>query len=400
MMIEIHGGGFNNKGAQLMLWTVLQRLRQADPGLRFCVDANRLAPYAARAAYELHTVFPVASWKGRERAVPAFLLASRLVGAVLPKALCAPYGLVRRQDADALLDISGYAFGDKWGWRLARNLAARAASYRRRGKPVILLPQMLGPFDDPRVRAMFARLKEHADVVYARDRVSLHCARNAGGRTDNVRIAPDITVFCDASPRTAPLAERGYVCFVPNTRMLDKGRDLGWGDYVSLMQAAGREVIARGLRVAMVVHDSAGSDAALAERMTAGLDRTRCDLYVEPDPVRIKQFIGGARLLVGSRFHSIVGALSTGVPAVTLGWAHKYDALLEDFGAPQLMHRPSDPPEHLVALVREMLDDGAWERVHRTLLDAKVAMRPANDAMWGDVLARLGVPDAPRAQRA
>jgi colanic acid/amylovoran biosynthesis protein len=38
--------------------------------------------------------------------------------------------------------------------------------------------------------------------------------------------------------------------------------------------------------------------------------------------------IGELDMLVGSRYHSIVAALSLRIPPVVLGWAHKYPALM------------------------------------------------------------------------
>ncbi len=37
-------------------------------------------------------------------------------------------------------------------------------------------------------------------------------------------------------------------------------------------------------------------------------------------------------MLIASRFHSLVFALSEGVPVLALGWSHKYQELLRPFG--------------------------------------------------------------------
>jgi len=46
----------------------------------------------------------------------------------------------------------------------------------------------------------------------------------------------------------------------------------------------------------------------------------------------LKSVIGHADLLLGSRYHSIVAALSHRVPAVAVGWSHKYGELMASVG--------------------------------------------------------------------
>ena len=38
MLIQIHGGGFHNRGAQLMLWKVRDELSRRIPDARFAVE--------------------------------------------------------------------------------------------------------------------------------------------------------------------------------------------------------------------------------------------------------------------------------------------------------------------------------------------------------------------------
>jgi polysaccharide pyruvyl transferase WcaK-like protein len=47
---------------------------------------------------------------------------------------------------------------------------------------------------------------------------------------------------------------------------------------------------------------------------------------------QVKSIISHLDLLIGSRFHALVGALSSHVPVVALGWSHKYVELLRDVG--------------------------------------------------------------------
>ena len=47
---------------------------------------------------------------------------------------------------------------------------------------------------------------------------------------------------------------------------------------------------------------------------------------------QVKKIIAGCEVLVASRYHSCVAALSSGVPVLVVGWHHKYDELLSLYG--------------------------------------------------------------------
>ena len=57
-----------------------------------------------------------------------------------------------------------------------------------------------------------------------------------------------------------------------------------------------------------------------------------CALVQIEEPLAVKAFIGGAELVISSRFHGAVNALSQGVPCIATSWSHKYHAMMSDFG--------------------------------------------------------------------
>ena len=110
-----------------------------------------------------------------------------------------------------------------------------------------------------------------------------------------------------------------------------------------------------------------------------------------PRPSKLKAFIAQAKFLVGSRFHSIVAALSSGVPAVSLGWAHKYEQLAKDLGCEQLLHRASDDPSHLLGLVDDLLDNTKNDDMRGVLHQHAKQLKTKVEAIWEEVLPAIGL---------
>lgn len=405
MTIEIFGGGFLNKGAELMLRTTVARLRQRQPDLRLAVEPQPTVDYERRAELRLAHLFPTLSLypPALRRVLARSSTLTNVVNVplewLLPAAADPLLGLVRRRRCEALIDISGYAFGDGFHWRRTKNAALRTGAYARRHKPVIFMPQMFGPFNDRRVRRYFRRCCDHATRIYAREPRSFDAVREVIGDDPRLRLAPDITIFCipPADLVVPDLPAGDYACIVPNERMLDQGGG-EWSDrYVSRLVAVGQRMHSRGLRPALVVHSDDPGDAELAlqitEQLEAQIGTGETVLFRHRDPFVLKAFIAKSRLLVGSRFHSLVAALSSGVPGVALGWAHKYEMLAADFGVPELIHRGTDEPDHLLALVDQLADRVENDALRTGLVARRAAMKAQSDALWDDVFQLLKLPE-------
>jgi colanic acid/amylovoran biosynthesis protein len=220
------------------------------------------------------------------------------------------------------------------------------------------------------------RLVDHADALFVRDRTSLAVVEQVAGPRPTVRLAPDLTVLADAVG-----GREADVVLVPNERLVG-GRDHPTAEsYVAVLEAAGSAAMCRGATVAVLLHSADPGDRTLGSLLAEAL---AVPMLGPMDAARAKGIVASCELVVGSRFHALLGALSCGVPAVAVGWAHKYDELFADFGVPQLSLGPAPTADELRAAVDEVFEDRAT--IGREVATAAERMRAASARMWGQVL--------------
>ncbi|MFH1378403.1 MAG: polysaccharide pyruvyl transferase family protein [Planctomycetota bacterium] len=391
-LYEITGAGTHNKGAFLMLKTVIRRLSSGAAGdIRFGVDPYHAGDYYLRALEGLYQLAP--SWNGNSQFNQRWkTFRSRLVYKLISKRYRDALGLVHRDRCRGLIDISGLKYSDLFPLDSSTNaIGLIDAYYKKRGAPVVFLPQMVGPFSGQHSDA-FRRLFERADLFYVRDSVSLTHARALVGNSDKLRQAPDITIFSDDATDETPASARRRVCMIPNSKVIVKGAATA-DAYREQFARVAQRVASSMFELSIVVHDASAADNALVEDILQLPDIIAAKPAVirSDDPVILKRYIAASRFIVSSRYHSIVAALSCGVPAIALGWAHKYETLLDEFGVKELNGSPSAPASALDETLDALLDDARLTALSDTIHNRKEAMAATSDAMWDAVRKTLNI---------
>lgn len=369
--LEITGISRLNGGAKLMLHAVADQRHDALHGFALAT-AHTAAPYHERAEAGLYQRI----WFQREP------YRGSIIGNAVPARLREMYGLVAERDVVGVLDASGFAYSDQHNPRRTALLARLAKRWKRLGKAVVLLPQAFGPFTSPALRRQFAEVLATADLVFARDPLSLDHALDVRPSAD-IRLAPDFTNLLAgrATPRTEAL--RGRFCIVPNYRMIDRTDARTADAYRVLLRRS--VALLREYRVDpyMLIHES-GRDVELAAELGD------VEVVAEDDPLVLKAMLGGAHAVLGARFHSLVSALSQGVPCIGVGWSHKYAMLMEDYGCADLLVDITDP-RRFPAQLAEVVPAPARARRSAALAQRGAALYAASTAMWKEV---RGVLDA------
>jgi polysaccharide pyruvyl transferase WcaK-like protein len=348
-------GGHRNLGDQAMLINTVARLRRIWPDCTITALATKpdrlpkLDRVEARAwpagvfvaqtepspLMQLPGMWRL--WRG-----PSYLAGQRFVSAArtLARTGAMPAGATPEtrelldlfQNSDLIVNYGSGGLNDIWcdstvyRWSFCY-LAARAL-----GKRMIVTGQGIGPLGNALDRKLLCSALDHVDAITVRDfAASAAFLRENGVRRPPVQIAADDA----ASLRPAPgeevlriLSDEG----VPSDRPLiafqfrDTAFDRSVGDHDRGLMAAVADTLieqtnGRIVFVSTVYNEERGVDdraaaAAIVARMKRA-DRVTVlqGLY---DPPTVKGIIADADLAVGTSYHFLVFALTTGVPPVAL----------------------------------------------------------------------------------
>lgn len=381
-----------NRGAQAMLETVIGRLREERRGLRFHVFSYY--PRADRGllrdpSITLHSSTPLALVLWLFPWSVVFGLLRLLFGR---RALrVAPAAIRALADSAALVDLAGVSFVGGRSKFLPFNVLTLVPAMLV-GTPVVKMPQAMGPFG-ARLDRWAARLVlPRCRMVWARGGRTVEYLRDASFPGLRFAQADDIAfnhrdvyaltreneerveAFID-EVRAARATARGVVGLCPSSVVAVQAARSG-GEYEPILAGLIRGLAEEGFQVVLFPNatraaDPVGqrnNDLPLMRRLAAAAGgASPAPLVADMDisASGIKRVIAATDVVLVSRFHAMVGALSLGVPVAVLGWSHKYAEVMARFGL-----------EANVMDYRQ-LDGGRLRASVRGVFDAREAIRAA-----------------------
>jgi colanic acid/amylovoran biosynthesis protein len=338
--IHIKGGDYSNFGDRLMLETLIQQLRLSTKNNRLSVE-NYYCDFSVRSQYGLELLL----W---QRNLFRF---SGVVAYPIIKRYSKTLGVMLRESVQAILDISGFAYTDYWGPNNTINMAHYAERQHKNGATIVLLPQAYGPFNTSEIKDAILKLASHTSMIYTRDNESYKNLTAVGINEESIRFSPDVTTI---SPYSLPQWTKNfppYACIIPNSRVFEQDSVLK-SNYLQLLADTAKLIAQKNIKPLFLLFEK--RDKSLVKQIS---NITDIELFVSPseDPVELKGIISKANFVVGSRYHSLVSALSQGVPSIGTSWAHKYEELFKDYQSDQYLLKDLRNDD-LMGLVHEMLN--------------------------------------------
>jgi colanic acid/amylovoran biosynthesis protein len=351
-----------NAGDLAILQESLACLRAACPGVAITVAINdddrqglpAGATYVASLSRWLMRVGPVGEWRWRKPlALPYAVwlllaaLAHRLAGRrMLPRDAERRRLMHAYYDADLVVVIGGghlYArhalnIAFLWLW-LGLALALLL------GKPLMLLPQSFGPLPGRIQRGLLRWMLDRSALVVAREYRSLRFLAEIGLRR-RALVLPDMAFGMPAAGRCGanPLVERtlsGAGRPLIGLTLLDWGaqnpgfhNQRGYEEAIlalisHLQRCYGAAIVLFAQSYGPI---AAQDDRHIARRIAAGSPATVALIDAALSPVELQAAYSRLDLLVATRMHSAIFALSAGVPALAIGYLHKSAGIMEMLG--------------------------------------------------------------------
>ena len=350
-----------------MLLVALQETRHWNVE-RYVVTPNRAFPYGDRHTYGLYQKI----WFERRGMQKLGYAMDRLI----PQSLKKAYGLVGDSEIDVVLDASGFAYSDQWGPFYPGFTAKSSEIWKRRGCKFILLPQAFGPFRNPKVARPMRRVFSNATAIYARDQQSQHHVKSV--YSGEVKVSPDFTNLLAPKEGTSDLLV-APVAIVPNARMIDKVKD-GAPGYFDFLTEVSRSL---GPNTAFFLIHEGVDDLRVAERVNSGLAQP-LKIVSHEDPLVLKWILSKCEMVVGSRFHALISALSQGVPTYACGWSHKYEELFSDYQVSDCLIDLSNPLRSAQAVADAYSSNGLND-IQSKLSRTKILMKDKSRILWDEI---------------
>jgi polysaccharide pyruvyl transferase WcaK-like protein len=251
---------------------------------------------------------------------------------------------------DLVVDTrAGDSFADIYGLTRHLTMSLMHQAVLRSGTPVVLGPQTIGPFTSNRGRLLARHTARTARVVMSRDQRSEAVALELGARrsvlTTDVVFALDVPQ--EADRQRDVLFNVSGLLWNPNPHV-DHVR---YRDTVrNLVAELGR----RGRRVSLLAHvlDSpvVDNDVPVVEALSGELG---VEAVVPRDLDAVRSVARSADLVIGSRMHACLNAISVGTPAIPLAYSRKFSPLLDAVGWPHTVDQvgAAAPADDVLAII-------------------------------------------------
>lgn len=386
MIIEISKAGFVNKGAELMLLSVLEKLRNRYPQATFTIapsDRDGFQPYSK--IVKLGVYPKVWFWK--------FGLPWGDFAAVIPKRLRERYGLILDREVDVVLDIAGFLYSDLWGDVSIKEFIRSAKRWKKNRTKIILLPQAFGPFEKPGISGYVKMLVEHVDLMFPREEISYRYVTEITGEQSKIKQYPDFTNLTQGTLPEGFDTENNRVAIIPNYRMIDKTDTTEGTAYISFMISCTRLLLRKNAKPFILVHEGK-KDREIAESISHEVGGI--PIIIENDALNIKGIIGACDATIGSRFHGLVSALSQSVPSLATGWSHKYVKLFDDYEFPEGVVSVLDSGNRLEEKIDMIVDPQSRASIEEKLERNSKKLKKLTEEMWAhvfEVIEKIELPD-------
>lgn len=234
------------------------------------------------------------------------------------------------REFDVVLDTGGGdSFTDIYGVRRLLLMSYVRRASVKAGRPITMTPQTIGPFNTRLGRVVGSLMLRRTAVVCTRDPASSAYARQLGRQPD-----VESTDLAFALPHV-DRGEKHDVIINVSGLLWNPNPHVDHVKYQSDVLNLIRRLDGMGRKVSLLAHvlDSPLSDndvpAVQAASAKAGVS---VDLLIPQDLEEAREMLAHGNVLIGSRMHSAINALSVGTVAIPWSYSRKFGPLMAAIG--------------------------------------------------------------------
>jgi len=375
MKYYLSGVNTINKGAELMLYAILQAIETHDKDA--VIFTARDGTVLSRVDTSLQLRFPP---QGK---LSKFMQRHRIDN-LLRKLNVPIYAFDKNNPSthiDYFFDANGFWVTDQWNITQSSVEAVKRQikRYHKRGTRIVYLPQAFGPLEKETTQQMVRNIYKYADLVFPRDAVSMNYLEQAPGyEASKTQLAHDFTSLVAGKFPEQYEHLKGGVCIIPNMRMIDRGGSTR-ASYISLLTQTVETCKALGYTPYFLNHEGP-KDKHLITQLQKQLPE-QIDAVLSLNALEIKGLIATAHLCISSRYHGVVSALNSGVPCLCTSWSHKYAELYKDYEL-QCLTIDENNEEASIATIREFLDNKRNNQEREHLQQVLPKIKAQTTSMW------------------
>ncbi|MCQ2259133.1 MAG: polysaccharide pyruvyl transferase family protein [Bacteroidaceae bacterium] len=374
MKFVLSGVETRNKGAELMLYAILQEIERKYPTADiFIPEINvRQGKYYLKTTLNINLIPADSSFKMHCRGLlkrfnmswPSCLYPTKIKG------------------ADYFFDGSGLLFSDKMLKReydimFWNNLK----KYKAQQTKIVFLPQAFGPVAKKLTQDGIKLISKYADLIMPREEVSYNYVKQVGIDMANVKKFSDFTSLVEGIFPDKYEHLRNGVCIVPNKQMIRQGI-MTFEDYIQMMTSMVDIIEEKGFKPYLLNHEGK-EDAELMLKIKEHMKR-EIETVTDLNALEVKGLIGSSYLCITSRFHGVANAMNACVPCLATSWSHKYAELFKDYGQSDCVLDLKDPDKRNKKIV-EFLETERNQEIRKNIAVYVPKIKSQTQMMWDTI---------------
>ncbi len=374
MIVKIEDIGFNNKGAALMLYAILDKLKEKYGKELIIVVDDMVGNRLQKANLNLF----------QEASFQRFKIKN-----LIPTSQLLKYSLVNPKDINLILNASGFYLGDQWlpmDKVLKVERIKKYKFYKKHGAKIVYLPQAYGPFTEVEMIKYIRSIEKYVDLFFVRDQISLESLKKTLQNKDLALLYPDFTNIYEVAQYRKEELKKKSVIIIPNFKMFYE-TDLSESDYIDFLSDTAARINKDGYEIVLLNHEGK-LDMMIINKIIQKL-KFEVKVYSDLPPDKIKYIIKGAYAVITSRFHGAVSSLSQGVPVLVTSWSHKDQELLRDYSLEENLFNCLKPEKEIQNCLFRILDPFENMRMREKIIQNAEEQKKLTSEMWNFVFQKI-----------